>query len=52
MRGDTAPAPARFENVVQILCDHLFNLKTNFKAILATLDRIIRLFSLKWPKSP
>ena len=35
-----------------ILCENLFYLKTNFKAILATLERIIRLFSLKWPKSP
>ena len=37
---------------VSILCENLFNLKTNFKAILATLERIFRLFSLKWPKSP
>ena len=35
-----------------ILCENRFNLKTIFKAILANLERIIRLFSLKWPKSP
>ena len=36
----------------RILCKNLFDLKTIFKAILAPLERIIRLFSLKWPKSP
>ena len=45
----TAPPAVRH---IKILCENLFNLKTNFKAILATLQRIIRLFSLKWPKSP
>jgi hypothetical protein len=35
-----------------ILYGKSFNLKTIFKAILATLERIIQLFSLKWPKSP
>jgi hypothetical protein len=35
-----------------ILYGKSFNLKTIVKAILATLERIIRLFSLKWPKSP
>jgi hypothetical protein len=35
-----------------ILCENRFNLTRIFKAILATLERIIRLFSLKWLKSP
>ena len=35
-----------------ILYGKSFNLKAIFKAILATLERIIRLFSQKWPKSP
>ena len=38
--------------VREILCENRFNLRTIFKAILATLERIIRLFSPKWPKSP
>jgi hypothetical protein len=36
----------------RILYGKSFNLKTICKAILATLERIIRLFSQKWPKPP
>ena len=35
-----------------ILYGKSFNLKTIFKTVLATLERIIRSFSLKWPNSP
>ena len=35
-----------------ILYEKSFNLKQSLKAILATLERIIWSFSLKWPKSP
>ena len=35
-----------------ILYEKSFNLKQSLEAILATLERIIRLFSLMWPTSP
>ena len=47
-----APLPKRSLDAWAILYGKSFNLKTIFKAMLATLERIIRLFSLKWPKSP
>ena len=41
-----------WQGSVVILCEDRFDLQTIFKAMLATLERIIRLLSLKWPKSP
>ena len=54
-----SPFPLRIQDPVLTACmcalilyGKSFNLKTIFKAILASLERIIWLLSLKWPTSP